>query len=59
MCAPQAVAGLGAPPAEARLKSKGVRMRAERILIPLALLNLFTLVLGVLFNLLADLLGIT
>ena len=34
-------------------------MRAERILIPLTLLNLFTLVLGVLFNLLADLLGIT
>ena len=34
-------------------------MRAERILIPLALLNLFTLALGVLFNLLADLLGIT
>ena len=34
-------------------------MRADRILIPLALLNLFTLVLGVLFNLLADLLGIT
>jgi hypothetical protein len=34
-------------------------MRAERILIPLALLNLFTLVLGVLFTLLADLLGIT
>ena len=34
-------------------------MRAERILIPLALLNLFTLVLGILFNLLADLLGIT
>ena len=34
-------------------------MRAERILIPLALLNLFTFVLGVLFNLLADLLGIT
>jgi len=34
-------------------------MRAKRILIPLALLNLFTLVLGVLFNLLADLLGIT
>ena len=34
-------------------------MRAERILIPLALLNMVTLVLGVLFNLLADLLGIT
>ena len=34
-------------------------MRAERILIPLALLNLFVLVLGVLFNLVADLLGIT
>ena len=34
-------------------------MRAERILIPLALLTLITLVLGVLFNLVADLLGIT
>jgi len=34
-------------------------MRAEHILIPLALLNLLALVLGVLFNLVADLLGIT
>ncbi len=34
-------------------------MRAERILIALALLNILTLVLGVLFNLVADLLGIT
>ncbi len=34
-------------------------MRAERILISLALLNILTLVLGVLFNLVADLLGIT
>jgi len=34
-------------------------MRVERILIPLALLNLLALVLGVLFNLVADLLGIT
>jgi len=34
-------------------------MRAERILISLALLNLLALVLGVLFNLVADLLGIT
>jgi hypothetical protein len=34
-------------------------MRAERILIPLALLNLLALILGVLFNLVADLLGIT
>jgi hypothetical protein len=34
-------------------------MRAERILIPLVLLNLLALVLGVLFNLVADLLGIT
>jgi hypothetical protein len=32
---------------------------AERILIVLALLNLLSLVLGVLFNLFADLLGIT
>jgi hypothetical protein len=34
-------------------------MRAERILIPLALLNLVVLVLGVVFNIVADLLGIT
>ena len=34
-------------------------MRAERNLIPLALLNLLALVLGVVFNLVADLLGIT
>jgi hypothetical protein len=34
-------------------------MRAERILIPLALLNLFTLALGVLFNIFASVLGIT
>jgi hypothetical protein len=34
-------------------------MRAERILIALALLNLLALVLGVLFNLIADLLGVT
>jgi hypothetical protein len=34
-------------------------MRAERILIPLALLNLVALILGVVFNIVADLLGIT
>jgi hypothetical protein len=34
-------------------------MRAERILIPLALLNLVALILGVVYNLVADLLGIT
>jgi hypothetical protein len=34
-------------------------MRAERILIPLALLNLVVLILGVVFNIVADLLGIT
>lgn len=34
-------------------------MRAERILIPLALLNLVTLALGILFNALASILGIT
>lgn len=34
-------------------------MRAEHILIPLALLNLFTLILGLLFNAFASLLGIT
>jgi hypothetical protein len=34
-------------------------MRAERILIPLAWLNLIALILGVLFNLVADLLGVT
>ena len=34
-------------------------MAPERILIPLALLNLLALVLGGLFNVVADLLGIT
>ncbi len=34
-------------------------MRAERILIPLALLNLVALALGVLFNIFASVLGIT
>jgi len=34
-------------------------MRIERILIPLALLNLVVLILGVVFNIVADLLGIT
>jgi hypothetical protein len=34
-------------------------MRAEHILIPLALLNLLTLLLGVLFNAFASFLGIT
>jgi hypothetical protein len=34
-------------------------MRPERVLIPLAWLNLIALILGVLFNLVADLLGIT
>jgi hypothetical protein len=34
-------------------------MRAERILIPLALLNLLALALGVLFNIFASVLGIT
>ena len=34
-------------------------MRAERILIPLALLNLVALILGVVFNIVADLLGLT
>lgn len=34
-------------------------MRAERILIPLALLNLVVLILGVVFNIVADILGIT
>jgi hypothetical protein len=34
-------------------------MRAEHILIPLALLNLFTLTLGLLFNVFASYLGIT
>jgi len=34
-------------------------MRAEHILIPLALLNLLALVLGILFNAFAGLLGIT
>jgi hypothetical protein len=34
-------------------------MRAERILISLAWLNLVALILGVLFNLFADLMGIT
>ncbi len=34
-------------------------MRAERILIPLALLNLVVLILGVVFNIVADLVGIT
>jgi hypothetical protein len=34
-------------------------MRAERILIPLALLNLVALILGVVYNLVADLLGLT
>jgi hypothetical protein len=34
-------------------------MRAEHILIPLALLNLFTLALGLLFNAFASFLGIT
>jgi hypothetical protein len=33
-------------------------MRAERILIPLALLNLVALILGVVYNLVADLLGL-
>jgi hypothetical protein len=34
-------------------------MRAEHILIPLALLNLLALILGVLFNFFASVLGIT
>jgi hypothetical protein len=34
-------------------------MRPERVLIPLAWLNLIALILGVLFNLVADLLGVT
>ncbi len=34
-------------------------MRAERILIPLALLNLVALILGVVYNIVADLVGIT
>ena len=34
-------------------------MRAERILTPLALLNLVALILGVVYNLVADLLGLT
>jgi hypothetical protein len=34
-------------------------MRAEHILIPLALLNLLALILGVLFNFFASILGIT
>ncbi len=34
-------------------------MRAERILIPLALLNLVALILGVVYNIFADLLGLT
>jgi hypothetical protein len=34
-------------------------MRAEHILIPLALLNLLALILGVLFNFFASFLGIT
>jgi hypothetical protein len=34
-------------------------MRAERILIPLVLLNLLALALGVLFNIFASVLGIT
>ena len=34
-------------------------MRAERILIPLALLNLLALALGALFNIFASFLGIT
>jgi hypothetical protein len=33
-------------------------MRAERILIPLALLNLVALILGVVYNLVAGLLGL-
>jgi len=33
-------------------------MRAERILIPLALLNLVALILGVVYNLVANLLGL-
>ncbi len=33
-------------------------MRAERILIPLALLNLVALILGVVYNLVADFLGL-
>ena len=33
-------------------------MRAERILIPLALLNLVALILGVVYNLVADVLGL-
>ena len=34
-------------------------MRAEHILIPLALLNLLALILGILFNFFASVLGIT
>ena len=34
-------------------------MRAERILIPLALLNLVALILDVVYNIFADLLGLT
>lgn len=34
-------------------------MRAERLLIPLALLNLLTLFLDILYQIFADLLGIT
>ncbi len=33
-------------------------MRAERILIPLALLNLVALIMGVVYNLVANLLGL-
>jgi hypothetical protein len=33
-------------------------MRAERILIPLALLNLAALILGVVYNIVADFLGL-
>jgi len=33
-------------------------MRAERILIPLALLNLVALILGVVYNIFADFLGL-
>ncbi len=33
-------------------------MRAERILIPLALLNLVALILGVVYNIVADFLGL-
>ncbi len=33
-------------------------MRAERILIPLALLNLVALIMGVVYNIVADFLGL-